>query len=84
MRLQDPCIGSLIRPLSLVIFGAKVHITVFPLLFALGFLGFLGFLFFIGSIFFGIAVTIKFVLWIVLLPLQILIWFIRLFFGILF
>ncbi len=61
-----------------------MDIFVFPLLFALGVLGFLGFLFFIGSIFFGIAVTIKFVLWMVLLPLQILIWFIRLFFGILF
>ena len=84
MRLQDPCIGSLIRRLSLVIFGAKVDIFVFPLLFALGVLGFLGFLFFIGSIFFGIAVTIKLVLWMVLLPLQILVWFIRLFFGILF
>jgi hypothetical protein len=67
-----------------VIFGAKVHVTVFPLLFALGFLGFLGFLFFVGSIFFGITLTIKLVLWIMLLPLQILIWFIRLFFGILF
>jgi hypothetical protein len=67
-----------------VIFGAKVHASVFPLVFVLGFLGFLGFLFFIGSIFFGIAVTIKFVLWMALLPFQILIWFIRLFFGILF
>ena len=84
MRLQDPCIGSLIRHLSLVIFGAKVHISVFPLLFALGVLGFLGFLFFVGSIFLGITLTIKLVLWVVLLPLQILIWFIRLFFGIFF
>ena len=61
-----------------------MHISVFPLLFALGFLGFLGFLLFIGSIFFGITLTIKFVLWMVLLPLQILVRFIRLFFGIIF
>jgi len=67
-----------------VIFGAKVDIFVFPLLFALGLLGFLGFLFFVGSIFLGITLTIKFVLWMVLLPLQIFVWFIRLFFGILF
>jgi hypothetical protein len=65
-----------------VISGAKVHIHVFPLLFVIGFLGFFGFMFLIGAMFFGIALTIKFVLWIVLLPLQILIWFIRLFFGI--
>ncbi len=61
-----------------------MHISVFPLLFALGFLGFLGFLLFKGSKFFGITLTIKFVLWMVLLPLQILVWFIRLFFGIIF
>ena len=56
----------------------------FPLLFALGFLGFCGFLFLIGSIFLGIAVTIKLALFVALLPLHILVWFIRLFFGILF
>jgi hypothetical protein len=65
-----------------VIYGAKVHIHVFPLLFVIGFLGFFSFMFLIGAMFFGIALTIKFVLWIVLLPLQILIWFIRLLFGI--
>ena len=81
----------LISVVSLVIYGAMVHIFVLPLIFALGILGILGLIFTVGSIVFGVTLIIKLgiwllllPLWIVLIPIQILIWFIRGFFGIIF
>jgi hypothetical protein len=74
-----------------VIYGAKVHTYVLPILFALGVLGFLGIAFIVGSIVFGVTLLIKLAfwilllpLWIILIPIQILVWFVRGFFGVFF
>ena len=61
-----------------------MHNCVLPLLFVMGILGCMGLFFLVGSIFFGVALTVKFVVWIALLPIHIILWFFRMFFGILF
>ena len=60
----------------------EVHIIVLPILFALGVLGIIGIFFVFGTIIFSITLIAKFVIWIVLLPLQIFVWFLRGLFGI--
>lgn len=55
-----------------------------PIIFALGVLGILGLFFVFGTVIFGVTLIAKFAIWMVLLPLQIVIWFLRGLFGIFF
>ena len=67
-----------------MIYGAKVSTIVLPIIFALGVLGILGMFFVFGTVIFGITLITKFAIWMVLLPLQIVVWFFRGLFGIIF
>jgi len=67
-----------------VIYGAKVHTNVLPIILVFGVLGILGLFFVFGTVMFGVTMVAKFAIWMVLLPLQIVVWFLRGLFGIFF
>lgn len=67
-----------------MIYVPKVNMIVLPILFALGVLGIIGIFFVFGTIIFSITLIAKFVIWIVLLPLQVFLWFLRGLFNIFF
>ena len=61
-----------------------MHTTVLPIILVFGVLGILGLFFVFGTVIFGVTMIAKFAIWMVLLPLQIILWFLRGLFGIIF